>query len=125
MRCRTGTVNEMLPSKTGSEEFGDRPIGATQPSGSPMTSNWVVTVDPVFTMSTRTCAGVSGEANLVAIQQGRDHGEWLLACGECGLCVPRLSTMGTRGCKSPSAATSAVLMNCWCRCRCLLQPFPE
>ena len=108
--AETGTVNEMLPLQDwfgGSSGIG--PIGATQPSGSPMTSNvGCATVDPVFTMSTRTCAGVSGEArisllyNRVVITASgfwraasvvyvyRDFRPWALVAA-----------------KSPSAATSA------------------
>ena len=66
MRCRDRNgERDVAPPRLVRREFGDRPDRATQPSGSPMTSNvGCATVDPVFTMSTRTCAGVSGEARI-------------------------------------------------------------
>ena len=129
MRCRDRNgERDVAPPRLVRREFGDRP-DRRDPAfrqsddiqlGSCNCRPGVHDVDSHVRRSIRRCA------NLVAVQQGRDHGEWLLACGECGLCVPRLSTMGTRGCKITFGGNECrVLMNCWCRCRCLLQPFPE
>lgn len=100
----------MLPLQDwfgGSSGIGS--IGATQPSGSPMTSNLGCTaVDPVFTMSTRTCAAVSGDARISLLYNRvviTANGFWRAA--RVVYVYRDFRPWALVAAKSPSAATSA------------------